>query len=163
MIRPLAILLGTALAGLATAQHSHVAPHGGTLVVLGDHFAHLEVSVDARRGELAIWVLDGEASAPIVLPQGAIELKVRKLRDARGATLREGSVALRAVAEANPLTGESASASSEFRCVHPALKGAARFEALVREMTVKGIPVRAFAFPYPEGNEEHAGGGHATP
>lgn len=33
------------------SSHHHVAPNGGTLVALGDHFAHLEIKVDHNEGK----------------------------------------------------------------------------------------------------------------
>lgn len=153
LVSALLVLFVMAAPGAVRAAHDHAAPHGGTLVALGDHFAHLEVVCDARRGRLRIWVLDGEASAPVALTQGSIELKVRHLADAAGKSLREESLVLTARAVANPLTGETASRSSEFLVSHPSLRGVARFEALVKEFVVRGVPVRALRFPFPEGNE----------
>ena len=34
------------------AHHEHTAPHGGTLVVFGDEFAHIELVLDQTTGKL---------------------------------------------------------------------------------------------------------------
>ncbi|MBK7495896.1 MAG: hypothetical protein IPI28_11060 [Candidatus Omnitrophica bacterium] len=40
-------------------DHHHAAPHGGTMVALGDHMAHLELVLDSQNGTLTAYILDG--------------------------------------------------------------------------------------------------------
>ncbi len=60
----LCLIFVTAMAAVASAHgdadtdahqsghgHEHAAPHGGTLIVLGDEFAHLELVLDPGTGE----------------------------------------------------------------------------------------------------------------
>jgi hypothetical protein len=39
---------------------AHVARHGGEVIVLGDHEAHVEAVVDHGAGRISLWVYDGE-------------------------------------------------------------------------------------------------------
>ena len=48
-------------------HHEHTAPHGGTLVALGEEFGHLELLLNKETGELTAYVLDGEAEKPVRL------------------------------------------------------------------------------------------------
>ena len=47
------------------AHHEHTAPHGGTLVVFGNEFAHIELVLDQTTGKLTAYVLDGEAEKSV--------------------------------------------------------------------------------------------------
>lgn len=155
--RIVALLLGV-LVPAGFAEHSHTAPHGGTLVALGEHFAHLEVRVAPSTGLIQIWVLDGEASGAVRIQTPSLELKVRNLRDARGRVLRKESLTVTLGGVSNMLTGETAGNTSEFEGFSPALKGVARFEALIRHLKVRGVDVDVTRFDYPEGNEGKAAG-----
>lgn len=124
--------------------HEHTAPHGGTLVVLGDEFAHLELVLDPDEGTLRGYVLDGEAESPVRLEQEEIEMKIDVVR---------GSAALKLNAVSNVLTGETAGDSSEFSAQSDKLKGVERFGAVITAITVKGSEFQEVEFRFPEGNE----------
>ena len=152
----LSLMLMTALATGASAHgggdsatndngHEHTAPHGGTLVVLGDEFAHLELVLDAETGKLTAYVLDGEAENPIRLEQEEIEMKI-------GAGGKD-YLALKLKAVPNVLTGETAGDSSEFSVQSDRLKGMERFGAVVTFITIKGKKFEEVEFGFPEGNE----------
>jgi hypothetical protein len=115
-------------------KHHHDAPHGGTLVELGDHFANLELVLDASTGTLTAYVLDGHADQAIRLEQKEIVLK--------GKT---ESWTLQAVG--SPLTGERPGDSSQFEVRSDSLKGIQELEATVVKIVVKGqalvdVPLR---------------------
>lgn len=150
----LCLILATAAAAAARAHgdadanhngHEHTAPHGGTLVVLGDEFAHLEIVLDPGTGELTAYVLDGEAESPVRLEQEEIEMKI----DAA----KKGGASLRLKAAANVLTGETTGDSSEFSAQSDKLKGVERFGAVVTSITVKGNRFEEVELRFPEGNE----------
>ncbi len=124
--------------------HEHSAPHGGTLIVLGDEFAHLELVLDPGTGDLTAYVLDGEAESPVRLEQEEIEMKIEVVR---------GSAALKLNAVSNVLTGETAGDSSEFSAQSDKLKGVKRFGAVITAITVKGREFEEVEFRFPEGNE----------
>jgi hypothetical protein len=116
------------------AKHAHQAPHGGTLVELGEEFAHVELVFDGATGKMAAYVLDGEVEKPIRLDQKEIVLK--------GKT---ASVALQAVG--SPLTGEKPGDTSQFEGQSETLRGAKEFDATIVRIVVKGkeltdVPLR---------------------
>ena len=118
----------------APATHVHQALHGGTLVELGEEFAHVELVLEGTTGKVTAYVLDGEVEKPVRLEQKEIVLK--------GKTL---SVALQAVG--SPLTGEKPGDTSQFEGQSDGLKGAKQFDAMVVHVVIKGrefseVPLR---------------------
>ena len=126
-------------------EHVHTAPHGGTLVELGEHGSghHLEVLLDAN-GTIEIYVLDGEAENFVRVKQEEIELQ---------ATV-EGNetikIALKAVED--PTTDETVGDTSLFRAKME-LKGVKTFKGVLQTLTIKGAKYENEPFAYPEGNE----------
>src|SRR5690348_10442969 len=57
-----------------THEHHHAAPHGGTLIMIGDHIGHLEVVLDAATGTMTVYALDGEAEQPVRLSTSEITI-----------------------------------------------------------------------------------------
>src|SRR5690349_2906424 len=57
-------------------HHHHTAPHGGTLVELGEHAFNLELVRDEPTGALIAYVLDAHAENFVRLPLRTIELVV---------------------------------------------------------------------------------------
>lgn len=47
------------------ATHSHEGPHGGHLLEVGDHIAHLEVMHDESAGKMTIYVLGADAKSAL--------------------------------------------------------------------------------------------------
>jgi hypothetical protein len=144
-------------AGVADAQrapagkspvHEHHAPHGGTLVELGEEFAHLELVLNAQTGTLTAYVLDGEAEQSVRIVQPQIEISVRLPGSGSAKVL-----ALTLPAAANPLTGETVGQSSQFQTQSDALKGARRFSGTVKSVSARGGSFENVAFRFPEGNE----------
>lgn len=127
------------------AHHEHTAPHGGTLVVLGKEFAHVELVLDKATGKLTGYVLDGEAENPVRLAQKAIELKLSMDASQKSA--------LQLMGVANTLTGETEGDTSQFAGQSDALKGATKFQVEIASITVKGKKFTNVAFGFPEGNE----------
>lgn len=116
----------------ATSEsHAHEAPHGGTLVELGEHFAMLEFVLDAGAGTLTVYVLDGGAEQAVRVAQPTIAVTFDAPQVLAGQVLT-------LAAKANVLTGETVRDTSEFVVTHPALKGQAAFSARVAEVAVKG-------------------------
>ena len=129
------------------AHHEHTAPHGGTLVVFGDEFAHIELVLDQATGKLTGYVLDGEAEKPVRLSQSTIELKIHREDSESDFTLQLSGVT-------NVLTGETESDTSEFAAQSDALKGVSEFHAEIVSIDVKGQMFTNIDFEFPEGNEE---------
>lgn len=123
--------------------HEHAAPHGGTLVELGNEFAHLERVVDAATGRLTVYSLDGEAEGAVALTQGsiAVTLVVAPSTD----TVR---VAL--AGQANALSGETAGSTSVFAAEVPALKGATAVAGTVIQVATRGQTFDRVPFSIPD-------------
>ncbi len=123
------------------SSHEHRAPHGGSLVELGEEFAHVELVLDAASGQLSAYVLDGEAEEPVRVTQDRLALSLTP----RGPGQHPIALELRAVA--NPLTGETIGDTSEFGGRSETLRGTQAFEGVLAELFVKGerfeaVPIR---------------------
>ena len=129
------------------ARHEHTAPHGGTLVVFGDEFAHIELVLDQTTGKLTGYVLDGEAEKSVRLSQKTIELKIHREDIESEFTLQLSGVT-------NVLTGETEDDTSQFAAQSDALKGASEFHAEITSIAIKGQMFTDIDFEFPEGNEE---------
>ncbi|MDP6111859.1 MAG: hypothetical protein QF437_13230 [Planctomycetota bacterium] len=127
----------------AHGGHLHQAPHGGTLVVFGEEFAHLEFVLDAAAGKLTAYVLDGEARKAQRLKQGVIDVHL---------TIGGKEKELSLTGVASELTGETAGDTSQFELQADALKGVTEFKVEIPTITIKGIEFKA-AFRFPDGNE----------
>jgi hypothetical protein len=121
--------------------HEHAAPHGGTLVELGEEFAHVELVLDSSTGTLTAYALDGEAERAVRLAQPAIEVSF--VTPGRSRT----QVTLSGVS--NPLTGETDADTSQFRAMVPALKGVTEFEGAIKAVAVRGQRFQDVSFRYP--------------
>jgi hypothetical protein len=108
--------------------HEHKAPHGGTLVELGEEFAHVELVRDVAAGTLTAYVLDGEAEQAVRIAQPAIELRI----DAP--VLRH----LEMKGRESALTGERAGDTSEFAAPDDAFKAAGPLRGAIVTIVVKG-------------------------
>jgi hypothetical protein len=125
-------------AATATTGHAHEAPHGGTLVELGQEFGHIEVVLDPATGTMTVYVLDGEAEDAVRVAQSTLALKVT------------GPIPLAArplvlAARANVLTGETVGDTSQFVLVDEALKGITTLRATLEHISYKGQDFRDVA------------------
>ena len=128
-------------------HHEHTAPHGGTLVVFGDEFAHIEFVLDQATGKLTAYTLDGEAEKSVRLSQKTVELKIHREDTESDFTLQLSGVA-------NVLTGETEGDTSQFAAQSDALKGVSEFHAEIVSIAIKGQMFTHIDFEFPEGNEE---------
>ncbi len=126
-------------------EHVHVAPHGGHLIELGEHFANLELVLDRATGKLTAYVLDGHAGHALRIAQERIEIRPRPGADAvPGAATRPTAIELRAVQ--NALTGETAWNTSQFEGAAAGLEKQARFSGVVSKIEVLGRSFENVAF-----------------
>jgi len=95
--------------------HVHAAPHGGTLIALGDHQFNLEFILDSRLGKLTAYALDAHAENFIRLSAPSLEIHVTSPAPARTLVLN---------AAANTATGETVGNTSQFEASADWLKGA---------------------------------------
>ncbi len=131
-------------AAAAHQHHEHVAPHGGTAVVLGHEEHHLELVVDAAAGKMTAYVMDGELEQFLRVPAPSLRITA-----SIGGT--EQVLELKAVA--NQATGERAGDTSQFEGTANWLKSNPSFDARLQELTVRGKTYRDVAFNFPKGNE----------
>jgi hypothetical protein len=124
-------------------EHEHSAPHGGTLIELGEEFAHIEVVLDTATGRLTAYALDGEAEEAIRIKQTEIEIAVKNLE----ATIKLSGVA-------NVLTGETPDDSSEFSGQSESLRGATDFAGVIKTISIKGKEFKDIAFNFPNSSEK---------
>ena len=133
-------------------SHEHTAPHGGTLVVLGEEFAHLELVLDPGAGSLTGYILDGEAEKAVRIGQEDIEIKIKETLPPGGESDKSGyALILKPVS--NILTGETDGDTSEFAAQSDKLEGVQKFDAVISVINIKGQTFRNIGFRFPEGNE----------
>jgi hypothetical protein len=102
----------------AHSAHVHVAPHGGTLVEIGEHAYNLELVHDPAAGKLTAYVLDAHAENFVRITAPSIALNA----------LPGGkSTPLWLQAVANSSTGETVGSTSQFEVQADWLKTAGEF------------------------------------
>jgi hypothetical protein len=120
----------------ASHGHHHTAPHGGTLIRLGDEFAHIELVLDS--GKLTAYVLDGHAENAVRIEQKSLRISI-------------DGVDVDLAGVENPLTGEKVGDTSEFT---GQIKNVPRFTGRIPSVTIKGQTFKDVSFTFPEGNEK---------
>ena len=122
--------------------HAHHAPHGGTLVLLGDHGTgfHLELLLD-ENGTLEAYVLDGEAENFVRISQEEFEIETK------GEEGAEKTISLEAVAD--PATEETVGDTSFFRA-NEQVEGITSFEGNLKSLSIKGKKFENVSFRFPE-------------
>jgi hypothetical protein len=133
--------------------HDHEAPHGGTLIALGDHFAHLEIIHDATTGTITVYVLDGEAENPVRIEQEDLILEIHLVEVSKPGGSSEASTPIHLKAVANPLTGETVGDTSEFSGGDTYLAHISGFVATLQKISLLGSDLENVEIKYPEGNE----------
>jgi hypothetical protein len=109
--------------------HTHQAPHGGTLVEVGQHAYNLELVRDPAAGKLTAYVLDGHAENFIRISAPAIELTAFTGGEKRALTLR---------AVANSATGETVGDTSQFEGEADWLKNTGEFPGEIPAIEIRG-------------------------
>lgn len=120
-------------------HHAHVAPHGGTLIEIGDHMFALELVHDAEEGRLTAYVLDAHAEKFVRIPAEGFEIV------ALVAGRRES---LPMAAVANPVTGETIGDTSEFTGAAKWLKGKVAVDALIPALEIRGTAFKDIRFAF---------------
>jgi len=143
-----AILLTTSI----ISAHEHHAPHEGTLIELGEEFAHLELVLDPVTGTLTGYTLDGEAENPVRIEQGDMEIRIADIKTQGGGESKI-TYTFKLEAVPNVLTGETVGDTSEFTVRSDKLKDAQRFDGVISAINIKGQSFKDVTFRFPEGNE----------
>ena len=124
--------------------HVHTAPHGGTLVELGEHAYSLELVRDAATGRLSAYVLDGHAENFIRVKAASLEIVATVGTEKRPLMFR---------AMANPATGETVGDTSQFDAEAEWLKTTATFDARLTAIEIRGTRFTDVAFNFPQGKD----------
>lgn len=124
-------------------SHEHHAPHGGTLVEIGEEFAHLELVLDSENGKLTGYVLDGEAEKSVRISQLQLEIEINEPKP----------LTVRLLPVENSLTGEKEGATSEFSLQADDLRELSNFDGIIKVISIKGTSYTGIKFNFPEGNE----------
>jgi hypothetical protein len=120
--------------------HVHVAPHGGTLVELGEHAYAVELVRDDAAGRLTAYVFDGHVEKSIRITSPTLEL----------IAMPGGSytpVSMKAVA--NPITGETIGDTSQFEASAEWLKTAGEFAGIFT-IEIRGTRYEQVAYSLPK-------------
>ncbi len=131
-------------------DHAHAAPHGGTLIPLGDHVGHVELLLDSEDGTVRLYVLDAHAENPIRITDPKLILDILHIDDKEIQT-----EALQLQAVASLLTGEEVGNTSEFAAAHSKLVGASHFTGQLRAITLRGVLFEDIAISGGKAAEEH--------
>jgi hypothetical protein len=129
------------------ARHEHKPPHGGTPVVLGHEEYHVELVLDGATGTMQAYVMDGELEEFVRV--GAASFEIAAKRPGGEETLVFNAVPNRA-------TGETVGDTSFFTAQAEWLKTAKTFDAVLKELKVKGNVYQNVAFNFPKGNDADA-------
>lgn len=125
-------------------KHEHHPLHGGTPVALGDEEYTVELVLDPVAGKLQAYVLDGEMENFIRIPANAIQI-------AAHVASHEEKLELKAVP--NNATGEKIGDTSLFETQADWLKTTPEFDAVLKEITVRGKTYSNVKFNFPKGND----------
>ena len=116
--------------------HTHRAPHGGTLVEIGQHAYNVELVRDAAAGKLTAYVLDGHAENFIRVTMPSFELIAITGGERKPLTMR---------AVANTATGETVGDTSQFEAQADWLKTTGEFPGLIPSIAIRGTKFDNFA------------------
>lgn len=117
--------------------HVHKAPHGGTLLELGEHAYSLELVRDTATGRLTAYVLDAHAENFVRIAAPSLP----------GVVLNEGArraFALSAVA--NTVTGETVGNTSQFDVQADWLKTPGELKGELNPVEIRGTTFGPVAF-----------------
>lgn len=123
--------------------HTANPPHGGVMVSIGDHFAHLELVIDAEHGLASIFVLDGDAYRGVRVKAPQLTIRVQPLE---GGKASGAAFDVNLAAIGSRLTGESVGDTSQFTGAAEPLRGLKEFTATLAVIEVKGQTVRDVVF-----------------
>lgn len=121
--------------------HVHKAPHGGTLVEVGEHAYNVELVRDAAAGKLTAYILDGHAENFVRIAVPSFELV---------AITGGAKKALTLTAVANPATGETVGNTSQFEAQADWLKSTGEFPGSITALEIRGTKFQNVALYFPK-------------
>jgi hypothetical protein len=124
------------------AECAHEPLHGGILVPLGAHVAHVEVTFEPHSSLFTGYILDAEALAPIRIKQSFFMMRIST------DFLDQDRMVLLAAKEDDE-TGERTGDTSVFWGGNKKLIGATVFAAMIDQIAIGGRTYREVEFTYP--------------
>jgi hypothetical protein len=125
-------------------EHKDQPPHGGTLVALGHEEYQLELVLDAPAGKLQAYVFDGELENFVRVAAETFDVTAKL-------PVHDAVLVFKAVP--NRATGETVGDTSMFEAQADWLKTTPAFDAILKEITIRGGVYRDIAFNFPKGND----------
>ncbi|NUM52732.1 MAG: hypothetical protein HUU46_03730 [Candidatus Hydrogenedentes bacterium] len=126
-------------------EHHHTAPHGGTLILVGDHAGQLEFVLEPATGALTMYALDGEAENAVRLNSLGIAMNIT--------IPGKPAFDIQLKPVENVLTGETTTSTSQYAAQSDDLKGVTEFGAVIPELSFRGMEFENVEIAFPEGNE----------
>ena len=117
--------------------HVHDAPHGGTLIVLGEEHAHIELVLTPAENRVDLYALSAHAEHPVRLGHESIVVDVAD----------EASWELVLKPVANTLTGETEGDTSQFSATDERLNGRKSLRGTVRRVDIRGATFENVPIP----------------
>lgn len=108
--------------------HLHSIVHAGAVIVeIGDHFAQMEVDVDAKTGTVSLWLIDHGSAVRSSTHNVPVEV-----------TVGTETFSVNCLAQANPVNNQTVGDSSEFKGSDERLKDADHVTGAVGTINIKG-------------------------
>lgn len=123
--------------------HAHAAPHGGTLIELGNHQGNVEFVRDEAASKLTAYLLDAHAENFVRVPLDAFTLK---------ATVAGKEETLTFKPVGNSATGEKPGDTSQFEASADWIKTTPAFTGVIPSLSIKGTTFTDVKFSFPKGN-----------
>ena len=120
--------------------HVHTAPHGGTLVELGEHAFNIEFTRDVGKGLVTAYLLDAHAENFVRLTQPSLGIQIHVNGKPESFTL---------AAVANDRTGEKVGDTSQFEAQSEAFKVTSELKGIVPSLELRGSKFESIPFVLP--------------
>lgn len=130
----------------AKKNHGHVAPHGGTLVEIGQHQFNVEFVHDEESGRLSAYTLDAHAENFLRTAMASFDVVI-----GAGGAIR--TVTFKPVANAS--TGEKAGDTSQYDATDEWLKDKHAFAGIITRLDFRGAVFTDVPFRFAEDNDPH--------
>ena len=128
----------------APAKHEHHAPHGGTIIVLGNELYHLELVREPVGGILQAYIFDGELEFFVRASTPSFEMT---------AVVDGQPQRLVFMPVPNAATGETTGDTALYMAQADWLKTVPAFNATLHSLTIRGHPFADVKFNFPQGND----------
>lgn len=130
-------------------NHAHTAPHGGTLVEIGEHQFNVELIFDATSGKLTAWLLDAHAEHFVRSAAPGMDLSISTGGELRSLTL---------LPVANSATGETVGSTSQFEANADWLKDQPALSGVFVSLDFRGAVFSNVSFKVTAGVPAAVGG-----